>query len=71
MPLLDPLLKEILVCPNCRGELQELEAESKLRCQSCGLVYPVNDGIPVMLIDEAEKPEGFVPQEEASPRGEA
>ncbi len=71
MPLLDPLLKEILVCPNCRGELEELEAESKLRCQSCGLVYPVNNGIPVMLIDEAEKPEGFVPHKEVSPRGEA
>lgn len=71
MPLLDPLLKEILVCPNCRGELEELEAESKLRCQSCGLVYPVNNGIPVMLIDEAEKPEGFVPHEKTSPRDEA
>jgi uncharacterized protein YbaR (Trm112 family) len=71
MPLLDPLLKEILVCPNCRGELDELEAESKLRCQSCGLVYAVNDGIPVMLIDEAEKPEGFVPQNETPARGEA
>jgi uncharacterized protein YbaR (Trm112 family) len=71
MPLLDPLLKEILVCPNCRGELEELEAESKLRCQSCGLLYPVRDGIPVMLIDEAEKPEGFVPQDETPTHGGA
>lgn len=63
MPLLDPLLKEILVCPNCRGELEEREAESKLRCTQCKLLYPVRDGIPVMLIDEAEKPEDFKPRE--------
>jgi uncharacterized protein YbaR (Trm112 family) len=66
MPLLDPALKEILVCPNCRGELEELETESKLRCTRCGLAYPVRDGIPVMLIDEAEKPAGFQPQQDAS-----
>lgn len=57
MPLIDPQLKEILVCPNCRGELAEDEAAGKLRCQNCGYAYPVRDGIPVMLIDEAEKPE--------------
>ncbi len=56
MPLIDVQLKEILICPSCHGELAEDEAQSKLRCQQCGLAYPVRDGIPVMLIEEAEKP---------------
>ena len=53
---LDPQLLEILVCPNDRGELDHLEAEGILACRSCGYRYPIRDGIPVMLIDEAEKP---------------
>jgi uncharacterized protein YbaR (Trm112 family) len=53
---LDPQLLEILVCPNDRGELDYAEAEQRLTCRSCGYVYPIRDGIPVMLIDEAEKP---------------
>jgi len=54
---LDAELLEILVCPNDRGELdyQQEEPES-LTCRSCGYRYPVRDGIPVMLIDEAERP---------------
>jgi len=53
---LDPQLLEILVCPNDRGELDHLEAEQILACRGCGYRYPIRDGIPVMLIDEAEKP---------------
>jgi hypothetical protein len=53
---LDPELLEILVCPNDRGELDYLEAEQILACRSCGYRYPIRDDIPVMLIDEAEKP---------------
>jgi uncharacterized protein len=53
---LDPELLEILVCPNDRGDLDYLEAEQVLVCKSCGYRYPIRDGIPVMLIDEAEKP---------------
>jgi len=56
MPLIDAQLKEMLICPSCHGELAEDEAQSKLRCLQCGLAYPVRDGIPVMLIEEAEKP---------------
>jgi uncharacterized protein YbaR (Trm112 family) len=66
MPLLDPLLKEILVCPNCHGTLDEDEAALRLRCTLCGLAYPVRDGIPVMLIEEADKPEGFVARQPES-----
>jgi uncharacterized protein YbaR (Trm112 family) len=55
---LDPQLLEILVCPNDRGEVDYLEAEQVIECRECGYRYPVRDGIPVMLIDEAEKPRG-------------
>lgn len=55
---LDPELLEILVCPNDRGAIEYIEAESVIVCTACGYRYPVRDGIPVMLIDEAEKPTG-------------
>ena len=53
---LDPELLEILVCPNDRGEVDLLEDEQVIVCRTCGYRYPIRDGIPVMLIDEAEKP---------------
>jgi uncharacterized protein YbaR (Trm112 family) len=55
---LDPDLLEILVCPNDRGDVTYLEDEEVIVCGSCGYRYRVRDGIPVMLIDEAEKPSG-------------
>ena len=53
---LDPQLLEILVCPNDGGDLDYREAEDVLVCATCGYRYPIRDDIPVMLIDEAEKP---------------
>lgn len=54
---LDARLLEILACPNCRGEIEHLENESVLVCRGeCGYRYPIRDGIPVLLVDEAEKP---------------
>ena len=54
---LDQRLLDILVCPNCRGEVEYLESEATIVCRGeCGYRYPVRDDIPVMLIDEAEKP---------------
>ena len=53
---LDPQLLEILVCPNDRGDLDYREDEAVFVCTTCGYRYPVRDEIPVMLIDEAEKP---------------
>jgi uncharacterized protein YbaR (Trm112 family) len=53
---LAPELLEILVCPKCKGDLEhrtEGSAET-LVCHACRLVYPVEDGIPIMLIDEAK-----------------
>jgi uncharacterized protein YbaR (Trm112 family) len=46
-------LLEILVCPQCKGEIVPDEKHEKLICQACKLAYPVRDDIPVMLIDEA------------------
>ncbi len=56
---LDDRLLEILVCPNCHGEVEYVEAEDVIVCRGeCRYRYPVRDDIPVMLIDEAIKPEG-------------
>jgi uncharacterized protein YbaR (Trm112 family) len=47
-------LLKILVCPKCKGTLEYRTAPSEaLVCRTCRLVYAVQDGIPVMLIDEA------------------
>jgi uncharacterized protein YbaR (Trm112 family) len=54
---LDPLLLEILVCPDCKGSLTVDDANEELICDDCGLIYPVRDDIPVMLVDEARRPE--------------
>lgn len=53
-PELDPQLLEILRCPSCHARLT-LSGQS-LDCQGCGLRYPIRDGIPVLLVDEASKP---------------
>lgn len=50
-------LLEILVCPQCKGDLV-LKDEEGLICRNCRLLYPVEDGIPVMLIEEAKAWEG-------------
>jgi uncharacterized protein len=49
-----PELKEILACPKCKGELEFREHESRILCHACKLAYRIEDGIPVMLIDEAK-----------------
>ncbi len=51
---LDPSLLEILACPKCKTPV-ELEGD-RLVCVRCGRRYRVEDGIPIMLIDEAEPP---------------
>ena len=57
MPI-DQKLLEILACPGCKTEVKLVTEPGgeKLVCQNrdCGLKYPIREGIPVMLIDEAE-----------------
>ncbi len=55
---LDKELLDILICPNCRGDVEYREDEQLIVCLGrCRYRYPVRDDIPVMLIDEAIKPE--------------
>ena len=51
---IDAQLLEILVCPKCKGDLEYRESPESLVCHVCRLIYPVEDGIPIMLIDEAK-----------------
>lgn len=52
---LDPELLDILACPESKAPLIYFEAEGFLFCPKSRLKYPIQDGIPVMLIDEAER----------------
>jgi uncharacterized protein YbaR (Trm112 family) len=51
---LDQTLLDILACPECKVRVK-LE-EGRLVCQQCGRRYRIEDGIPIMLVDEAEPP---------------
>ncbi len=55
MTLLPDELMAILVCPDCKGDLVAREEEQLLECRVCGLCYPVRDGIPIMLVDQATR----------------
>jgi len=61
---IDPRLLALLVCPACHGAVEPLRDSSGLECQRCGRVYPVRDGIPVMLVDEAQPPTRELPETE-------
>ena len=52
---IDPRLLEILVCPLCKGPLVYRKAQNELVCKPDRLAFPVKDGIPVMLEDDARK----------------
>ena len=53
MPLSRELL-DILACPKCKGEISLTSKEDGLVCDRCGLLYPIRDDIPIMLIEEAQ-----------------
>jgi uncharacterized protein YbaR (Trm112 family) len=55
MPIPQDLL-EILACPVCKTPVH-LEGD-KLVCSTCKRRYPIREGIPIMLVEEAELPEG-------------
>lgn len=52
-PRVDPKLLEILVCPLTKGRLDYDAAAQELISRGAGLAYPIRDGIPIMLPDEA------------------
>lgn len=53
--VLDKELLAILACPKCRGNLTEQDnnGEEGLKCETCKLLFPIKDGIPVLLIEDA------------------
>lgn len=46
-------LLNILACPVCKGELKASDNEQNLLCHTCRLAFPIREGIPVMLVNEA------------------
>jgi len=48
-------LRAILVCPQCKGELRDQKDPECLICDRCGLAYAIVDGVPNMLIEEAQR----------------
>jgi uncharacterized protein YbaR (Trm112 family) len=58
MAVIDPKLLEILVCPLTKTTLRYDAQNSELISDKAKLAYPIRDGIPIMLVDEARKIEG-------------
>ena len=54
-PGVDPRLLEILVCPVTKGPLRYDRDAGELISEQAGLAYPIRDGIPIMLMEEARK----------------
>jgi hypothetical protein len=52
-PPVDPKLLDLLVCPLTKGPLRYDRARQELISDQAGLAYPIRDGIPIMLVDEA------------------
>lgn len=57
----DPKLLEILVCPLTKGPLRYDSAANELISEQAGLAFPIRDGIPIMLIDEARAVDNDAP----------
>jgi uncharacterized protein len=53
VPSIDPKLLEILVCPLTKGPLEYDQAQQELISKQAGLAFPIRDGIPIMLAEEA------------------
>lgn len=52
---MDARLLDILVCPICKAALEYRKAQAELVCKPCRLAFPIRDGIPIMLEDEARQ----------------
>jgi uncharacterized protein YbaR (Trm112 family) len=52
---MDPKLLDLLVCPLCKGPLVHRKEQAELVCKADRLAFPIRDGIPVMLEDEARR----------------
>lgn len=65
----DPKLLDLLVCPLTKGPLRYDRARQELVSEQAGLAYPIRDGIPIMLVEEArpiDEDEGIPDQVQAT-----
>lgn len=53
--VLDPVLLNMLVCPQSQGTLDYDQKNQELICQQSGLAYPIRDGVPILLVSEARR----------------
>jgi len=60
-------LLAILCCPKCKGDLDERTEQASLRCLRCGAVYPVKEGIPIMLVEDTPQSEQEPPTVRPAP----
>ena len=60
--MMDPEFLSILVCPVCKGPLDWRPDEGRLLCRVEKLAFPVRDGVPVLLREEAEELERLPPE---------
>ncbi|HEX6141429.1 MAG TPA: Trm112 family protein [Geminicoccaceae bacterium] len=68
----DPKLLDLLVCPLSKGPLRYDRARQELISEQAGLAYPIRDGIPIMLVDEARQleDENPIPEAVRAPEGD-
>lgn len=52
---LDPEFLEILACPDCKGPLVPTPDSAALVCERCRLSFPIEDDIPILLVDQATR----------------
>lgn len=71
MPEIDPRLLEILVCPVTHGRLDYDRERGELISKSARLAYPIRDGVPIMLPEEARSLDSPLPEGEVETRGGA
>jgi uncharacterized protein len=53
LPVISQDLLNLLVCPKCKVPVTVSSTQTELICKGCNRAYPIRDGIPIMLIDEA------------------
>jgi uncharacterized protein YbaR (Trm112 family) len=69
----DPKLLDLLVCPLTKGPLRYDRERQELVSEQAGLAYPIRDGIPIMLVDEArpiDEDEAIPEEVQAGPRAD-
>lgn len=53
--MIDAELLRVLACPGCKGKLEHDAERHTLDCPQCRLLFPIDDGVPIMLLEEAQR----------------